>query len=103
MRCVSKTVNAEPARLAGFAIRSVADQSSRKQRSYVHIVVLVGQMKTIARVGNSEIGVATVDGVTGELRAVTKIFAIRSAISAFAIGPSKPRNADAIANRKLVH
>ena len=53
-------------------------------------------MKTVSGVGYSELGVASVDVVTGELCAVAKIFAIRSTISAIPIGPSEPWNADTI-------
>src|ERR1043166_4235162 len=57
-------------------------------------------METKSRIGDGEPGVATIDGVAGEARAVAKIFAIRSTISAFAVRPAKPRNADGLAHGK---
>jgi hypothetical protein len=58
-------------------------------------------MKTKSRIGDNEFRVTALDGVPGETRAVTQVFPVRSTIKAFAIGPSKPWNADAIANFKL--
>src|SRR5207249_12193979 len=63
----------------------------------------VWETKTISRVGYGELGVAAINRVTGEFCAIAKIFAVRPAISALTIGPAKPWNADAIANRKSIH
>jgi len=54
-------------------------------------------MKTIARVSDSELGVAAVDVVTGEFPVIAKIFAIRSTISALAVRPAEPRDSDTVA------
>jgi hypothetical protein len=57
-------------------------------------------MKTESSIGNSELGIAAIDGVTGETRSITQIFPVRSTINAFAISPAKPRNANTVAYLK---
>src|ERR1700730_11198598 len=60
-------------------------------------------METISRIRNCELGVTAINRVASEFCALAKIFAIRSAINAISVSPSKPRNADAITDRKSVH
>jgi hypothetical protein len=55
-------------------------------------------MKTVSRIGNGELGVTTVDRVTGEARIIAKIFSAGSAIRTIAIGPAKPRDSHAISD-----
>ena len=57
MRRVAKTVNAKAPRIAGFAIRSVTDQSRAKQRCNLDIIVTLRQMETVSRIGHGELGV----------------------------------------------
>src|SRR3982074_2211310 len=97
----SETVNAKPARIAGFAIRPIAEKAGAKERREIDIVILIGKIKGISRIRGDELGVAAVDRVTGKARVIAKILAIRSTITAFAIGPAEPGNANAIANRKF--
>src|SRR5438093_5458844 len=58
-------------------------------------------MKTESCVGYSEFRITTINGITGKARLVAQIFPVRSTISAFAIGPAKPRDAHAISNREF--
>src|SRR4029450_5767408 len=101
MCSVTKAINAKPARIPGFAIGSITNQPRAKQRCNIDIIVAVRQMKTESSIGNSKLGITAIDGVTGEPRPVAQIFPVRSTISAVAVGPTKPRNADAISDRKF--
>src|SRR6266550_324963 len=58
-------------------------------------------MKTVPRIGNGELGVTAVDGVTGKAAVIAKILSAGSAIRAIAVGPAKPRDAHAISDRKF--
>src|SRR5581483_10197729 len=57
-------------------------------------------MKTIARVGDGKVRVSSVQRVTGKLRAIAKILALASAVDTLAVGPAKPRHADAVSEHK---
>src|SRR5438876_12225623 len=83
-------------RIPSFAIGAIAEHAGAQKRRHIDIVVVVRQMKTKSRVCDGELGVATVDVVAGELRAIAKIFPIRSTIDAIAVGPTEPGNTDAI-------
>src|SRR5437773_4260187 len=109
---VAESVNAKPACFASFPIRSIAKHSGTKQRrdsrlrqrrfgGQVDIEKFVWEMKAISRVGHGELGIAAVKSVTGESRVIAKIFAVRPAINAPAIGPAEPWNANAVTNVKL--
>src|SRR5262245_18852617 len=98
MRSVAKAIDAEPARISGFAIGPITDQSRTKQRRDGDVIVMVRQMKTESCIGCSEFRIATVNGVAGKARSIAQIFPVRSTISALAIGPAKPRNTNTIAN-----
>src|SRR6266404_1134484 len=102
MRRISKTINAEPFRIPSSSIRTVTEHSGAKQRRNVDIVVTVRQMKTIARVGDRELGVTSVDVVAGKFSFIAKVFAVGSTIRAVAVGPAEPRNSDPISNCKSV-
>src|SRR5262249_27624988 len=73
MRSIAKPVNAEPTRISRFPIGAVTDQAGAKQRRYLNIIVTVRQMKTVSRIGNREVGVTAIDGVTGETRVIAEI------------------------------
>ena len=98
MRGITKAINAESARISGFAIGTITDQPRAKQRRNLDIIVTVRQMKTESCIGDSEFRITAIDGVAGETRSIAQIFPVRSTIGAFAIGPAKPRNADTVAN-----
>src|SRR4029077_6296457 len=100
MRCIAKSIHAKASRIACFAIGSITDPPRTKQRSSLHIVVMLGEMKTESCIGDGEFGVTAVDGIAGEARAITEILPARPAKRTFAICPAKPRNANAISDRE---
>src|SRR6266478_2918650 len=100
MRGIAKTVDTEPACFTRFAERTIAQHPSTEQRGNIDIIVFVRQMKTKARISDCKLGVAAIDRITGELGTVAKIFTVGSTISAFAIRPPEPGNADALADFK---
>ena len=101
MRGVAEAINAEPACVSCFTIGTITDQSRAKQRRNFDIIVMLGQMKTESCISDGEFGVTAVDGVAGKTRAIAEVFPIGSAISAFAIGPTKPWNANAMADMEF--
>ena len=102
VRGIAESVDAESFRVTSLSIRTIAEHSGTEQWCYFNIVVVIRQTKTVSRVGNGELGIPAVDVVTGKLGAVAKILVVRSTISAIAIGPAKPRNADPIADFELL-
>src|SRR5437868_6064021 len=98
MRGIAKAINAEAARTACFPIRSIADQAGAKKRRGFGVIVAIRQMKTKSRIGDGELGVTAVDRVAGETRVVAEILPTRSAIGTFVIGPTEPRDSNAIAD-----
>src|SRR5260370_9480576 len=77
VRGVAESVNAEPTRVAGFAIGTIAEHSGTKQRrnsrlrqgrfgGQVDIEKFVWETKTKSRVGCAELCVAPIDPVTAE-------------------------------------
>src|SRR4029453_10149077 len=101
MRGITEAIDAESARISGFAVGTITDQSRTKQRRNFEISVAVRQMKTESCIGNGELSVTAMDGVAGETRSIAQIFPVRSTKHTFAIGPAKPRNADTVANFKF--
>src|SRR5204862_7737925 len=93
---------AKPMRIASFPVRPITEHSRAEERRKIDIVVLLGQMKTVARVRDGELGVAAVDVVAGKFSFIAKILPVRSTISAFAIRPAEPLNTDAIADLKSI-
>ena len=100
VRGIAETVNAEAMRVASFAIGAVAEHAGAQKRRRLDIVVFVRQMKTKSRVRNGELGVTPINSVAGKLRAVAKVFALRSTISAFPVRPAQPRNANSVTGGK---
>src|SRR6266545_945738 len=101
MRGITEAIDAESARISGFAVGTITDQSRTKQRRNLDIIVAVRQMKTKSGIGNGKLSVTAIDCVAGETRSIAQILPVRSTISAFAISPAKPRNADTVANFKF--
>src|SRR6266487_4725168 len=101
MRSVTKAINPKPARIPGFAIGAIANQPRAKQRRNIDIIVTVRQMKTESSIGGSEFRITTINGIAGKARLIAQIFPVRSTKSAFAIGPTKPGNANTVANLKF--
>src|SRR5438552_17131335 len=111
---IPESVNAEAAGITCFPIRSIAEHSGTKQRrssrlrqgrfgGQVDIEKFVWEMKAISRVGHGELGIAAVKSITGQSRVIAKIFAVRPAINALAIGPAEPWNANPIASCKSIY
>jgi hypothetical protein len=98
VRSRAETVNPKPARVAGLAIRPIAEKAGAKERCKIDIAILIGETKAVSSIRGDELSVAAVDRVTGKARAIAKVLAIRSAITAFAVGPAEPGNANAIAD-----
>src|SRR5438105_3502500 len=98
MRSVAKTINAEASRIPGLAIRTIADQSSTKQRRNFNIIVAIRQMETESCISDCEVGITAVDGVAGETRIITEVLPMRPTVDTFAICPPQPWDAYAIAN-----
>ena len=58
-------------------------------------------MKTVPSICNSEVGVTPGNSVTGKESIIAEVFPARSAISAVAIRPTKPRDTYTIADREV--
>src|SRR4051794_9541291 len=58
--------------------------------------------ETITLVGDSQLGIAAVDLVAGEVGVIAQVFLAAAAIRANAAGPAKPRHPDPVANRESV-
>jgi hypothetical protein len=58
-------------------------------------------VKTKSCIRYGELGVAAIDSIASETRPIAQILPVRSTINAFAIGPTKPRNAYAISDLKF--
>src|SRR6266568_1972400 len=58
-------------------------------------------MKTESRIRDGELGVTTIDRVTGKAGVIAKIFSARSAIRAITVGPAKPRDSHTISDREV--
>src|SRR5947207_9164901 len=100
MRGIAKAVNADPVRVTGLSIRTIAKHSRAQKRRNIDVVILLRQSKTKSRIGDRELRVAAVDRVAGKFCAIAKIFAVRSTINAVAVGPAEPWNADTVAHGK---
>ena len=98
MRGIAKAVNAEPVRVTGLSIRTIAKHSRAKKRRNIDVAILLRQSKTKSSVGDNKVGVPAIDRVASKVRAIAKIFARRSTIDAFAIGPANPRNSHTLAD-----
>src|SRR5437763_16689749 len=73
VRSVAEPVNAEPPRVAGFAIGTVTNQPSAKQRRDRNVIVFLRQMETVSRIRDGELGVTADDGITGKAGVIAKI------------------------------
>src|SRR4051812_5524064 len=102
VRSRAETVNAESRRVAGFAKRSVSDQTGTKQGCGPDIIEHIRNRKSETRVRDRELRVAAIDGVAGESCARAQVLAIGNAILAFAASPAEPGNPDAIASLKIL-
>jgi len=99
----AKAVDAQARAVAGLEQRAVANQSGAHERGGLGVRVSGGNGKAKTRIGDGIFGVAAVNGVAGEAGLLTKVFTIRAAKAAFAAGPAKPRDADAITGIETLH
>ncbi|GFE77468.1 hypothetical protein NTCA1_51170 [Novosphingobium sp. TCA1] len=61
---------------------------------------MLAHRKCEARIGYDGVRIATVAGMPGELRRITKVFLVAAAIGASAAGVSQPGDADPLSDRK---
>ena len=98
----SEAVQAESLGVAGHSQRPVADQARAEERSGLEIRIAVGNRRAEALVGDGELRVAAVQRVTREARVVAEVLAAGSAVTAVAVGPPEPGDADAVALREAL-
>jgi hypothetical protein len=103
MRRRAEAVDAEPLGRAGEAQRAVADEAGAEQRRCSDVVQSRRQRKAIARIGDRVLGIAAVDRIAGETRALAEILAPGAAIGARAAGEAEPGHADAHPRLQAAH
>ena len=81
----------------GQAQRPVADQAGAEERGGLEVVVGLGDGKAEALVRDDLLGVAAVELIAGEARAVAQVLPPAQAVTTLAVGPAKPGDADALA------
>ena len=92
----AEPVDAEGSRVTRGRERAIADQARAEQRRGFGGRVALRQSKAVAAVGKRKLGVASVDVIAGEARAVAQVFPAASAIGAIPAGPAEPRHAHAL-------
>jgi hypothetical protein len=98
----AKAVNADSPTLASEAQGAVADQPGAQQRRGRDIIEFGRDRETVALVGDGQLGIAAIDLVAGEPRAVAQILMAAAAVLADATGPAEPWHADPVADREPV-
>ena len=83
--------------------RAIADQSRAQQRRSLDVAERAVDGKAEPRVGDGVLGVATVDVIAGESRAVAQILAPGRAVPARAARPAEPGDADAFPDADRLH
>ena len=91
----AEAVQTEARGVAGETQRAVTDQPAAQQRGRALVGEVVGQRQAEALIGDRVLGEAAVDVAAGEPRVQAEVLAPGGAESAVAIGPAKPRDADA--------
>ena len=67
----------------------------------MHVVQTSRQGKYEVRADKGILGIASIDGIAGESRAIAQIFHVVIAVPAIAVHASQPRNADTRSEREL--
>src|SRR4051812_43370326 len=98
----AKAVNADQPRVPGHAQRAVTDEAGAHQGRRLDVAPAGVDRKAIALVGDGQLGIAAVDLIAGESRAVAQILAAAAAVSADAACPAEPRHADPVADPETV-
>src|SRR5262249_42978740 len=88
-------------RVAGFDERTITNKPGAEQGSRLRIGIKSGDWETESMIRDGVFGITAVQRVTGEQRAVAKIFATGIAILANATGPAQPGHADASADFEI--
>src|SRR5207248_9625912 len=99
----AKTVETEPFRIATFAERAKANQSSAQEWRCLNFGELCWKMETKPRIGDGEFGITAIDVVASKQRLFAEILAPGAAKPAFATRPSQPGNTDAIIFLEAIH
>ena len=92
----AEPVEAEMLGIPGAYQRPVADEPGAEERRRLEIGIAVGNREAVALVGNGSLGIAAVDRVAGEARALAEILPPARAEPAAAAGPAEPGDADAL-------
>ena len=90
----AEAVQPEPLGVAREPQRAVADQPRAEQRRRLEVAEPVGDREAEALVGDDPLGVAAVDVVAGEARAVAEVLAAARAEAALAARPAEPGHAE---------
>src|SRR5207245_1552502 len=98
----AEAVDAECSRVTRGRERAIADQARAEQRRGFRGRVALRQGKAVAAVGKRKFGVASVDVVAGEARAVAQVFPAPSAIVAIPAGPAEPGHAHALSDAETL-
>src|SRR5205823_3667101 len=96
----AESVDAEPLGRPARHQRAIADQPGAQQRRGLGVAEPLGHREGERRVGDGALGVAAVEGVAGERRAIAEVLAAGAAVAALPAGPAEPRDADAVADPK---
>ena len=75
---------------------TIADETGAEERGGMRVVVGRWKGEAEPRVGHGVLGIAAVDVVAGESRAVTEVLSSGRAVDAFTAGPAEPWHADAL-------
>ena len=96
----AEAVEPEPLGVAAHPQRAVADQPRAEQRRRLEVRVAAGERQAVALVGDRELGVATVELIAGEARALAEVLAPAAAVATLAAGPAEPRDPDPVAGAR---
>ena len=99
----AESVDAEPFGRPARHQRAVADQPGAQERRGLGVGEPLRHREGERRVGDGALGVAAVEGVAGECRAVAQILAAGAAVAALPAGPAEPRDADVVADPEPGH
>src|SRR5262249_12166200 len=95
--CSAKSINADRFGISGGGKRAPADQPRAHQGCGRNRVGEFAEIKRVRRVGDHVRGKATIACVTGELRKIAEVLAIRKAVRTVSACVSEPRHAGALA------
>src|SRR5262245_41046079 len=94
----SKAVKADACSLSGCAPGAITDEARAQERRGLGVGRAVLQSQRITRIRDGELGGATVDGASGELRVLAEILQARAAVLARPASARQPWNANTVAD-----